>query len=182
MIYMKLIIGLGNPGEEFEKTPHNVGTFVLKEIIANQKMADFELNKSLKVYISENNGFNICLPQTYMNESGGAVLKIAKHFKVKTDNIMIAHDDSDLAIGDYKIQYNRGSAGHKGVESIIKSLGGKRFWRLRIGIRPGRERIRRKAGDFVLKKFSKKELEQVEEIISNINTEIYRWLAGTLVN
>lgn len=175
---MKLIIGIKNPGKEFENTPHNAGAFVLKQWAKNQKMADFEFNKKLQAEISQNNGFNICLlSNTYMNESGSPISKLVKHFKIKTDDLLISHDDSDLILGKYKIQHNRGSAGHKGIESIVKSLKTKKFWRLRVGIRPTKEKSRKKAGDFVLKKFSKRELGIIEELIPSISLDIYSWLS-----
>jgi len=86
-----------------------------------------------------------------MNESGKAVKEAVKYFRAKPEEILIIHDDSDIELGKYKISFGRGSAGHQGVESIIKSLGTKNFWRLRIGIRRTK---RKKAGEFVLKKIT----------------------------
>ncbi len=179
---MKLIIGLGNPEEKFENTPHNVGSLIVKKFQESQKLSEFDFDKKLNSLISKNNGFIVCIPQTYMNESGKSVSKLAKYFKVKTDDILIIHDDYDLVLGKYKMQYERGSAGHKGIDSIIKLLGTKKIWRLRIGIRPiqslskGKQMLR--AGDIVLKKFSKRDLEKLENIFSDIFTGIYIWLSS----
>lgn len=156
---VKLIIGLGNPGEKYENTYHNTGFLFIDYLNRNSKIQ----NQNLQILKS---GF-------YMNESGVFVFKILKKCGIKPENLLIIHDDSDIKIGKYKISFNRGSAGHKGIESIIKSLGAKNFWRLRIGIRPTnnteqrgtkRKVARKKAGEFILKKINKKDLEILEKI------------------
>ena len=114
---IKLIIGLGNPGKEYEKTYHNVGFLAIDFLAKNLPIA--KLVKS----------------GSYMNQSGLFVAKASKKYGAKSDQIMIIHDDADIELGKYKISFGRGSAGHRGIDSIIKSLGTKNFWRLRIGIR-----------------------------------------------
>ncbi len=108
-----------------------------------------------------------------MNESGKAVKEAMKYFKIKPEEILIVHDDSDIELGKYKISFGRGSAGHNGVQSIINNLKTKNFWRLRIGVRPTtnnrRPTTQIKAGDFVLKKISKKNLEIFEKFFYEIN-------------
>ena len=108
-----------------------------------------------------------------MNNSGKFVVKAAKKAGAKPEEILIAHDDSDLEIGKYKIDFGRGAGGHHGIESIQKHLKTNDFWRLRIGIRPANETVRQKAEEFVLKKISsndKKILGSVfEEIILRLN-------------
>ncbi len=158
---IKLVIGLGNPGKEYEKTYHNVGFLFIDYLIKNLQIFNFQFSilKPLKTDV-------------YMNESGGFVAKTLKKRGIKPEEILIAHDDSDIEIGKYKISFGRGSAGHNGVESIIKSLKTKNFWRLRIGIRPPvrisprqvRVSQRAKASAFVLKKISKKDLEILEKV------------------
>jgi PTH1 family peptidyl-tRNA hydrolase len=175
---MKIIIGLGNPGKEFENTGHNIGIFVLKNFTTSQKLNEFSLNKKLESKISENSNLNLFIPQKFMNESGIVVYKILKYFKVKPENMLIIHDDSDLMLGNYKIQFGRGTAGHKGIESITKLLKTKKFSRLRIGIRPVKENIRRKASDIVLKKLSEKQLEKIQEILPEIFKDIYYWIGN----
>ena len=115
-----------------------------------------------------------------MNESGRAISAAIKYFKIKPEEILIVHDDSDIEIGKYKISFGRGSAGHNGVESIIKSLKTKDFWRLRIGIRPNirinQSKIsinqRLKASAFVLKKISKKDLKILEKVFEEAAQKI----------
>src|SRR3989344_5947031 len=171
---VKLIIGLGNPGKEYVKTYHNAGFLFVNFI----KEIDINI-KALKT-------------DTYINQSGQFVKKALKALKYKPEELLIAHDDSDIELGKYKISFGRSSAGHKGVESIIKELKTKNFWRLRIGIRetslpvglsakalastkarraktglPAEAR-RAKAGEFVLKKFNKKNFEILNKTFEEI--------------
>lgn len=103
----------------------------------------------------------------FMNESGLAIKQAAEHFNVEPKKILVIHDDSDLYVGKFKLSFNRGSAGHKGAESVIKSLGTKAFWRLRIGIRP-RAAQRKKAGDFVLKKINSAQRKILESMAGEV--------------
>ena len=147
---MKIIVGLGNPGEEYRGTRHNTGWMVVDKIIQNLKKMQkgrFLRNDNAKIKIDEKLKAEICetvwkseavilvKPLTFMNESGKAAIKIVSEFKgLKVqDDIWLIHDDLDLPLGRIKIVSNRGAAGHKGVESIIKALGTKNFVRFRIG-------------------------------------------------
>ena len=152
---MLLIVGLGNPGKKYEKTRHNVGSRVVGEL------------KSLNL-----KDIILVQPTTFMNESGRAVKKITKNYKLKTENLIVVHDDIDLPLGEFKIQKNRGSAGHKGVQSIIDSLGTKDFTRIRIGIKPEQYyRPFRSTEKFVLEKFTKDEEEILKEVIPKVIEE-----------
>jgi len=166
----KLIIGLGNPSKEYEKTYHNVGFLFIDSLAKNgfKKEKSFSFAKEGKVVLVK--------PLVFMNESGRAVSEAVKYFsssknKVSPEEILIVHDDSDIFLGDHKFSLGRGSAGHRGVESIIKSLKTKDFSRLRIGIRPmdEKETKREKAGDFVLKKISPRNLKMLSEEFKEIS-------------
>ncbi len=146
----RLIIGLGNPGKKYEKTYHNVG-FLAIDCLDKCHASSTEC-RSLKSDI-------------YMNQSGLFVAKVLKKSNAKPKEILIVHDDSDIELGKYKLSFGRSSAGHKGVESVIQSLGTKNFWRLRIGIR---KTTRKKAGEFVLKKINKKDLEIFKQLFKAI--------------
>ncbi|MDD5710875.1 MAG: aminoacyl-tRNA hydrolase [Candidatus Colwellbacteria bacterium] len=153
----KLIVGLGNPGSEYEGTFHNVG-FAFVDYLADQWRRGVKTYRDFSFLRSD--GLIVVKPLDFMNSSGGPVKKALKYFDMKTENLIIVHDDSDLKFGQYKISFGRGSAGHKGVESIFKALGTDKFERVRIGIRRPQEinkKNRRKAGDFVLKKMTKSE-------------------------
>jgi len=175
-----LIVGLGNPGEEYENTYHNVGFLALLaakksiEAAATETEAPFERYKNSFEY-AKCGALAFVRPLTFMNESGRAVREAARMFHAKPDEIFVLHDDSDLTVGAIKISVGQNAAGHHGVESIIESLGSNEFTRARIGIRPANEVIRKKAGEFVLKPIKKSDhaaLEKVfEEIIKKIKAE-----------
>ena len=151
---MKLIIGLGNPGTKYEKTRHNIGFMVLDVLIKNEQF-DSKKVKLIK-------------PQTFMNNSGQEVKKITDYYKIKPEDIIVIHDDIDLPLGKIKIQQNRSSAGHKGVQSIIDSLGTKDFTRMRIGIRP--EELIQETEKFVIQKFTQEEQDIINETIKKAAT------------
>lgn len=151
---MFLIVGLGNPGKKFEKTRHNTGSRVIDEL------------KSLNLK-------NVILakPTTFMNDSGKAVKKLIKNLKLKIKNLILVHDDLDIPLGKIRIVKNRGAAGHKGVESIIRELKTKDFVRFRIGIR-NKELGIRNVDKFVLERFSKEEEENVKKAIKKTTEAI----------
>ncbi|OGY99212.1 MAG: hypothetical protein A2945_05530 [Candidatus Liptonbacteria bacterium RIFCSPLOWO2_01_FULL_52_25] len=139
---MKLIIGLGNPGPQYASTYHNVGFLFVDYLAKNLPNSKSEILNS-----------KLLKSNVFMNESGSYVKKAMKRCGAKPHEILVAHDDSDIALGNYKLSFDRSSAGHKGVQSVIDALGTEKFWRLRIGIRPASRR-NAKALDFVLKKIS----------------------------
>ena len=143
---IKLIVGLGNPGKEYERTRHNVG-FLFIEILENNF-------KNKKIILAKS--------QNFMNESGKAVATLIKLYKLNPENVLIVHDDIDILWGDFKFSFGRSSAGHKGVESVIKSLKTKNFWRLRIGIQPTLKK-HTPADKIILKKFTPAELNTLNQ-------------------
>jgi len=172
---MKLIVGLGNPGEKFKKTRHNAGAFIVEYWLKNRNLRNLIFKKKLKAKISLGPNLMVAIPQVYMNESGRIVYEIMKEFKIKPANLLIIHDDADLIIGNYKLQLNRGAAGHRGVQSVIDSLKTKNFWRLRIGIRPVSDE-RQKAEIFVLKNFSIAERNILKNLLPTLIEEIKKWI------
>lgn len=155
---IKLIIGLGNPDKKYTNTYHNVGHLAINYL---SKILDSR--------------FQILVSNSYMNESGNFVAKALKKYGVRAESLLIIHDDSDIEIGKYKMDFGRGAAGHHGVESIQQHLKTNDFWRLRIGIRPPQkpDEARLKAEEFVLKKISpenKKILKRVfEDVVEKLN-------------
>lgn len=135
---MKLIVGLGNPGKEYEKTRHNLG-FTVLDRLANKYGCNFSFNKRFKAEICETfiDGEKIILakPQTYMNRSGEAVSEIIAYFNISNDRIWVVYDDIDLEIGNVRIRKTGSSGGHKGVQSIMDSVGTQDFVRFRLGIK-----------------------------------------------
>lgn len=153
---MYLIVGLGNPGKSYIKTRHNVGFLMIDELQKRYSFPEFTLSKKHTSLVSEGivNETQVLLakPQTFMNNSGKAVKSFAK----AKPTLIVVHDDIDIPLGSIKVSENRGSAGHKGIDSIIQSLGTKNFTRIRIGIRPTKgkpDNIEK----FVLKSFSSTE-------------------------
>jgi len=126
---MIIIIGLGNPGEKLKKTRHNVGFMAIDEFARKNNFPDFNLQKKSISLISEKDRVFLVKPQTFMNDSGKAVKEILKNNSAT--NLVVVHDDIDLPVGKIKIVKDRGSAGHKGVESIIKNIGNENFIRSR---------------------------------------------------
>lgn len=164
---MQIIIGLGNPGEKHGNTRHNVGFRILDKM-AEKIEATFHLKKDFNAEIAELD-FNrttvkLVKPQTFMNDSGLAVVKIKNFYKVSSRNILVVHDDVDLALGKIRIQLDGSSAGHKGIQSII-DVTGNDFWRVRIGVGKS-EKIPTEA--WVLQEFSADEKKHLELIVDKI--------------
>jgi len=161
-----LIVGLGNPGSEYKNTRHNIGREIVELFCTQQQLPDFHFEKKWNAGVSEGklkkNKVMVALPDTFMNKSGSAVAPVAKFFKIKPDRLVLVHDDADIAFGLGKLSFNKRSAGHKGVESVIRALKTTAFWRFRIGI-AGKRNI--PAEKLVLKKFTPDEQKTVKKII-----------------
>lgn len=164
---MILIVGLGNPGIKYKRTRHNMGFRVLDKLQRENDFPDFKFSKKFNALISEGNigrkKVILAKPKTFMNNSGQTVKKLSTYYSLPTISLIVVHDDIDLSLGKIRISKSRGSAGHKGVESIIKELGSKNFVRLRIGIRNQESGIKN-SKKFVLKNFAKEEEKIVEKI------------------
>ena len=180
---MLVIVGLGNPGEKFEKTRHNVGFMAVDFFAVENNFPDFKMEKKYNALLSQNEEIILAKPQTFMNESGCSVKKVLNHSpwlnsskglisqgeiiqlgKSKILNLIVIHDDIDLPLGKLKISKNSGAGGHKGVESIINNLGTNNFIRFKIGICPEKGKPK-SVESFVIKKFTKEELIVIEETI-----------------
>jgi PTH1 family peptidyl-tRNA hydrolase len=171
---MFYIVGLGNPGEKYANTRHNVGWAVLDYICGEAGLASPALQKHLQGRTTQGAVgevlISVLYPDTFMNNSGAAVGKFVPHQEIK--NLIVIHDDIDLPFGEIKLGMSRGDGGNNGVKSIIETLGTKDFVRIRIGIAPRsfwtKEIVRPKGGGplekFVLKSFTKKEEEQLKEV------------------
>jgi len=155
----KLIIGLGNPDSKYQNTYHNVG-----HLFMNYLQKDYGLRAT---------DYGLLKTDVYMNESGSFVKKALKKSNAKPEELLIAQDDSDLTLGSYKLSFDRGAAGHHGIENIQATLKTKNFWRLRIGVRPemksGKREVKRlKAGKFVLKKIGAADKKILEKTFKEI--------------
>lgn len=172
---MRLIVGLGNPGKQYEKTRHNVGFMIvdaLREHLEPQEAGTWSLSKKFNAEIAEVslNGDKVILakPMTYMNDSGQSVGLIMKFYKIPLSNLIVVHDEKDLLLGTVKIHTDRGHAGHNGIKSIIKYTGSKDFTRYRVGVASTNERKMSDTSRFVLGKFGLTEKKLLRHTISDI--------------
>lgn len=151
---MFLVVGLGNPGKEFEGTRHSIGRAVV-EAFGKKNGLGFSLNKKWGALVAEGKlgkeKFVLILPETFMNKSGAAVGPAARFHKIKPALVVLVHDDSDIELGRAKLSFNKSSAGHKGVESVMRALKTEAFYRFRIGIQ---KKHRVEADKLVLQKFT----------------------------
>jgi len=133
---MKLIVGLGNPGRGYANNLHNLGFMCVNHFARTQGIRFDKKQAKSRIGIGEVAGGKVVVarPQTYMNLSGQAVSRLIKKFNISLDNLLVIHDDLDLPLGKIRIRLGGGSAGHKGVESIISELGSQDFPRIRVGI------------------------------------------------
>lgn len=180
---MKVIIGLGNPGKDYEKTRHNAG-FLFVDILQKWcELPQFTFDKKFNAEITQ----GLCSagkektllvkPQTFMNRSGESVQKILEYYKIDPRDIIIVHDDLDIEIGRYKISHNIRAAGHNGVQDIILHLGTQEFTRMRIGVEAegGKpERNTSSGSKFVLQRLSDEEYKKITETIEEIYHEIQK--------
>ncbi|MDQ3089669.1 MAG: aminoacyl-tRNA hydrolase [bacterium] len=180
---MYTIVGLGNPGEEYKETRHNVGRMAI-EFIANKHKIEATFNKKyFGLYGKGSIGkesVQLLMPDTFMNKSGKSVVGATKSKKAIEQTIVI-YDDLDLPLGNIKISFNRSSGGHRGIESIINALKTKNFIRIRIGISPTTQsgKIKKPLGEekvekHILGKFSQKEKEILTKMFEIANTGIER--------
>lgn len=164
---MKLIVGLGNPGKEYEQTRHNVGFSFLDFYLDG-----FQFKEKYNSLICENiiNGEKVIFlkPLTYMNESGRAVRKIKDYYDINIEDILIIYDDMDFELGMLKIKKSGSAAGHNGIKSIINHLGTEEFKRVRIGI----SRSKYDKVNYVLGKFSKEDLKKLEDVFKTVSNLI----------
>lgn len=160
---MKLIVGLGNPGPRYATTRHNVGFWIVEALAARcggslQRKA-FGGQWGEVTIAGERVG--ILTPQQFMNCSGSSVHAAARYLKIEAQEIVVVHDDVDLAVAQLKLVFDRGSGGHRGVVSIVNTLGTQAFWRLRCGV--GRPPAGEETADYVLKAFAPEERSVVEQ-------------------
>lgn len=174
-----VIVGLGNPGEEFSQTRHNSGRMAVEHFARSARLSEWREDKKAEALVSRGlvarTLIALVLPNTFMNKSGKAVSKFVKNVK-SAERLVVIYDDLDLPLGKIKISFNRGSGGHKGVESIMRTLKTKRFARIRIGVSPSTASgaIRKPVGEkvivnFILTKFKAHELEELKNVFRRVS-------------
>ena len=170
-----ILVGLGNPDKKYEKNRHNIGRNFIMFLAKKWISSDWKNNKKcfaeISCVVKEDKKLVLAKPLVFMNDSGNSIGQLKKFYNIPLKNIFVAQDDADINLGNFKISYDRGSAGHNGIKSIINHLKSKAFYRIRIGIRPF-SKTRKKAEDFVLKNFTLQENKILERLFPIIEEEI----------
>jgi PTH1 family peptidyl-tRNA hydrolase len=170
---MKLFLGLGNPDSKYQATRHNLGQMVLRQLV---NLPLVKKNKLSAQLIEQNHNLFVVSTE-YMNNSGLTAQKILNFYKIQPSDLYVIHDDLDLPIGEYRFQFDRGPAGHKGIESIIEHLGTQAFNRIRIGI--GHPIDSTPVESYVLMPFSPEEKVLISATIAKIIPELQKLATGS---
>lgn len=182
-----VIVGLGNPGEEYEGTRHNTGRMAVMHFASTNDSSEWKEHKKSK---SLTTGAHVgkemlalILPNTYMNKSGAAVACFVKSVRA-AERLIVVYDDLDLALGTFKISFDRGSGGHKGIESIMRAVKTKKFVRIRIGVSPATAsgEVKKPKGEkdvekFILGGFKLAEMEELKRVFKRVALAIETTIA-----
>ena len=174
-----IIVGLGNPGYEYENTRHNTGRMAVEHLAKASRLSEWREDAKSKSLVSRGllgkTLIALILPNAFMNKSGASVSKFVKSPKA-AERLAVVYDDLDLPLGTMKISYNRGSGGHKGVESIMSALKTKKFTRVRVGVSPttASGALRKPVGEkvvvnYILTKFKPHELEILKNVFKKVS-------------
>lgn len=169
---MKLVVGLGNPGRKYQNTRHNLGFWTIdaiaqqSRIVVKKKLCDALVAE----WSNDGEAAVLAKPQTYMNRSGESVSDLLRQFRSGPEDLVVIHDELDLPFGRIRIRPAGGAAGHRGVVSIMESLGTGQFYRIRIGI--GRPPDGVDPTDFVLESFTSEERDQLEGLVSRASQAV----------
>lgn len=181
MLFMKtIIVGLGNPGEKYQQTRHNLGFLFLDYLTQKYQFDQFSLKSKLQAELSVNSDFALVKPQTFMNLSGEPISKTLNFFgdsdatvmQLAQKYLLVAHDDLDIKFGEFKIQYGKGPKDHNGLASIYQYLSTADFWHIRIGSddREGNRQI--PSEKYVLQKLDSSQLIMLEKIFEEIVVQL----------
>ena len=179
---IRLVVGLGNPGSEYERTRHNAG-FWLADRIADDLKTSFSLEKSFSAHVAKARlgGENVLIakPMTYMNRSGQSVGALARFYKLTPEQVLVLHDELDLLPGQVKLKQGGGHAGHNGLRDIQAALGNPNFWRLRLGIgHPRTLGLQQQVADFVLHPPRREEQDALDVVIDRCRVVLPQLLDG----
>jgi peptidyl-tRNA hydrolase, PTH1 family len=177
-----IIAGLGNPGEEYVNTRHNTGRMALEFFAKQYKFGEWKEDKKAKAQVDRGMiGKTLAVlvaPDTFMNKSGSAIAKFVKSQKA-AERLIVVYDDLDLPLGTVKLSFDRGSGGHKGIESIMRAVKTKKFVRVRVGVSPSTASgaIRKPEGEkvvvnFILTRFKPHEMEELKRIFKKVSEAI----------
>ncbi|NTU47225.1 aminoacyl-tRNA hydrolase [Candidatus Roizmanbacteria bacterium] len=182
---MILLVGLGNPGTPYINNRHNVGFMFADFFVRNfspENSTGFVFSKLVNAdlaTISTSQKLSVSKPQGFMNRSGESVKKIRDFYKIKTESIIVAHDDLDIPLGKFKIQQANGPKQHNGIASIEEQLGDNNFWRIRIGVE-NRDPYNRMPGEaYVLQNFTDEEKKVIEGTFPQIIERLQQQMSLT---
>lgn len=175
-----IIVGLGNPGREYRDTRHNIGFMLIDKLAEKLGARSMRVQSKAIITTAQYEGRKIILakPQTYMNLSGQSVQGLVRFYKIPQENLMVAHDDLDLPFCVLRLRPGGGSAGQKGIASIIQQLGTPDFARMRLGI--DRPPGRMEAAAYVLQAFTQKETQEVAELLDKAADAALTWVTDGL--
>ena len=168
---IRLIVGLGNPGPEYAATRHNVGAWFVDALAAGQAFkAEARFHGELCRLSRRGQDLRLLKPSTFMNHSGRSVAAVSRYFEIPPEQILIAHDELDLAVGTVRLKHGGGHAGHNGLRDTINLLGSRDFWRLRIGIdHPGDRTL---VTGYVLGRPPRADAELIEDVLRDADAAI----------
>ena len=173
-----LVIGLGNPGPEYEKTRHNIGQLLLAELSAGSKFSAHKSRMEICEVKSGSDSLVLAKSRGYMNETGGPAKSLADFYKIPLDQIIVAHDELDLPFNALRLKLGGGDNGHNGLKSLTSSFGSADYYRIRMGI--GRPQGQQDPADFVLKQFASAEKKELPEFISRCADAVISLVADGL--
>jgi PTH1 family peptidyl-tRNA hydrolase len=163
-MFIKVFVGIGNPGGEYKNTRHNFGFEVIDAIAESKNLSfkNYENTAGISLYEHENGKSYLLKPLTFMNNSGYPLASFMNYYKIIPQEIFVFYDDFAIPLGSFKIRMNGSAGGHKGIESIINSIKSQDFARMKLGIGPQPQNMQNK--NFVLSSFRKDEQEKVENV------------------
>lgn len=170
-----VIVGLGNPGTEYENTRHNAGRMALAVYAKKNDADEWREDKKAQATVAKSGTTVLVLPDTFMNKSGSAVLKYVKSVKA-AEKLVVVYDDLDLPLGKIKLSYDRGSGGHRGLDSVMRAVKTRAFARIRIGVSPETPsgKLKKPHGEdevnkFILAKFKPNEIDELKKVFKRVN-------------
>lgn len=176
---IKLIVGLGNPGAKYLETRHNAGFWFIDSLVYEKNITLAHASKfkgELGDFIWQADKRFVLKPTTFMNASGESLQAVSHYYKIKPDEILVAHDELDLPAGTIRLKKSGGHGGHNGLRSIISHLGSKDFWRLRIGI--GHPGDKHKVIDYVLGRITQSDRRAVDDSLVEVMRNLDDLLSG----
>jgi len=174
---MITLVGLGNPGNKYELTRHNIGFRVVDELANKLGINNWQIKESYAQATSSEGRIMLIKPQEFMNQSGPALARALRQTPVESNNLWVVHDDADLPFGQIKIKLGGTSAGHHGIDSIDQAID-RDYWRIRFGIGRGRGELE----DYVLASFTPEESKRLPEMIDQLTEKLVEYIKQGIVN